>query len=133
MFTFVRCAQLQQTLFKNIVCEKCDATRALQVFIQAAPINAAILFRDRSLPLVDRTLKNRTKLVWRVLVTYEQTHLRKTTRYSVWSQHFCEKSPSPCDEEKSVNLSQSWLNHVFSVFLSSYPQAFAMSKLSSNK
>ena len=29
---------------------------------------------------------------------------------------FCEKSPSPCDEEKSVNLSQSWLNHVFRLF-----------------
>ena len=39
------------------------------------------------------------------------------------------KSPR-CDEEKSVNLSQSWLNHVFRVFLSSEPKAFAMSKLS---
>ena len=78
---------------------------------------------------VNRTLKNRTKLVWSVFCHHEQTHLCKTTRISVWSQHFCEKSPSPCDEEKSVNLSQSWLNHVFRVFLSSEPKAFAMSTL----
>ena len=94
-------------------------------------MDVAIRFGDRSLPRVDRTLKNRTKLVWSVLITHEQNHLRKTTRCSVWSQHFCEESPSPCDEEKSVNLSQSWLNHVFRVFLSSEPKAFAMSKLSS--
>ena len=44
---------------------------------------------DRRLPRVNRTLKNRTKLVWNVFVTHEQTDLRKTTRNSVWSQHFC--------------------------------------------
>ena len=87
-------------------------------------MNAAILLGNRSLPLVDRTLKNRTKLVWSILIAHEQTHLRKTTRCSVWSQHFCEKSPSPRDEEKSVDLSS-----VF--FLSSEPKAFALSKLSS--
>ena len=81
-------------------------------------------------PLVNRTLKNHTKLVWSILITHEQTHLRKTTRYSVWSQHFFEKSLSACDEEKSVNLSKTWLDHVFSIFLSSDPKAFAMSKLS---
>ena len=32
--------------------------------------------------------------VWSILIAHEQTHLRKTTRYSVWSQHFCENSPS---------------------------------------
>ena len=94
MFTFVRCALVQQTLFKNIVCEKCDPAGALDVLTRAAPISATILFGDPSLPLVDRTLKNRTKPAWSVLITHEQTHLRKTTRYSVWSQHFCEKSSS---------------------------------------
>ena len=34
------------------------------------------------------------------------------------AKHFCAKSPSPCGEEISVNLSQSWLNHVFRVFFS---------------
>ena len=40
MFTFVRCALLQQTLFKNIVCEECDPTRALIILTRAAPKNA---------------------------------------------------------------------------------------------
>ena len=56
MFTFVHCALLQQTFFQNIVCEECDPTRALIVLIRAASKNATILFGDRSLPRVDRTL-----------------------------------------------------------------------------
>ena len=46
------------------------------------PKNATILSGDRRLPRVNRTLENRPKLVWSVLVTHEQAHLRKTTRHA---------------------------------------------------
>ena len=36
-------------------------------------MSAAILFGDRRLSLVNRTLKNRTILVWSSLITHEQT------------------------------------------------------------
>ena len=51
------------------------------------PKNAAILFGDRSLPLVSRTLKNRTKLVWSILITHEQTHFRKIRRHHVMKKN----------------------------------------------
>ena len=96
------------------------------------PINAANLFGDRSLPLVNRTLKNRTKLVRSVLITHEQTQLRKTLAFPSGANTSAKSCrPRVMKKNLSINLSQSWLNHVFSVFLSSEPKAFAMSKLSS--
>ena len=52
-----------------------------------APKNAAVLFGDRSLPLVNRTLKNRTKLVWSILIPHEQTHFRKSRRPHVMKKN----------------------------------------------
>ena len=72
-----------------------------------------VVLSDRRLPSVDRALKDHPELIWSILVTHEPSHLRKATRNAVWSQHFREEPPTPCNKEKLVNVAESRLYHVF--------------------